>query len=124
MMHYGVLGEGGGEYDMRILIAAVLALAGAGCTSVEFGDPYFGADTSVTALGNDRFEIRGNDDVTNDKLFAAAEKTCGVPISTESFATRPDEPGQRFLTFRCLRTDPPPRDNHPLPPVMRSPHQG
>ena len=109
---------------MRNWLAAGLALAAAGCTSVSFGDPYFGADTSVTALGEDRFEIRGNDDVTNAMLFEAAEKTCGTPIATENFTTRPDEPDQRFLTFRCLRTDPPPRDNHPLPPVMRSPHQG
>jgi hypothetical protein len=109
---------------MRNLLAAGLLLMGASCTSVSFGDPYFGADTSVTALGDDRFEIRGNDDVTNAMLFEAAEKTCGAPISMEAFTTRPDEPDQRFMTFRCLRTDPSPGDNHRLPPVMRSPHQG
>ncbi len=106
---------------MRILIVAgILALGG--CTSIDLFDPAFGADTSVSFLGNDRLEVGYGDDASQEEVFAAARKACGGEPVWEKSSESASGTQKRSMTFRCLRpAEPAPRDNHPLPPVLRQP---
>lgn len=106
----------------RRTLCAVLAGGGllAGC-EVSLFEPHFGQDVAVTPLGDDRWEVRALDHVSQEAAFRAAEETCGASVSVQDRQVRPDDPGSVYYTVRCMRPPPfpPPRDARPLPPVLR-----
>ncbi|MBI1339366.1 hypothetical protein GC169_04030 [bacterium] len=100
-------------------VAGALALLG-GCT-IDLIDDAISNELQVSALGDDRYQIRAESFVPMNDVFKRADETCGVYASPVDRSERSDDPRYVYYVFRCERPPafPPPRDNHPLPPVFR-----
>lgn len=83
---------------------AIGVLAGllAGC-ELTLIDPHFGQDMSVSALGDDRWEVRALTSLSQSDVFAAVREECGGEPIVESRETRDDDPTSVYMTVRCLR---------------------
>jgi hypothetical protein len=103
---------------------APLSLLGLGaCETPDLIDEMISDNIRTYFVGANALEAQVKEGVSQQYVFRRADEDCGVHASPTGLQTRPNYPGYVFYTFRCERPAPfpPPRDNRPLPDVLKSP---